>query len=528
MDTKEIIDELNKITDNKYSFAFKDVSVSAQDNVCLLELYYKDGVILSIEERQKSADFIRTKLPLGFTYKVKFIKNFVTADTIVPAVNKFFHDNMPSIVHETRDIQKNNAGFSVELWIDDKTFEYFEGRDGQKKLQAFLKKNFNMDFVVTVKKLETEMEEEVEDVFVLPFEEVSGNTDERVIEISGVEALIGDIIEERPKYIKDVATSAATDICVCGKIKFLKEFAYERKQKEPKPSKDPMAELLTEPALRYYYKWNLDGFTGSVKCIYFASKNTLEAIKALEDGQEIVVIGDLEPDKFGDSFTLKVKKLSRCVMPDYFEEKIDYKPEPKEYKYVFPERVEITAQVDLFGAIEDVIPPYLQSHDVVVFDFETTGLNVSAGDKIIEIGAVKIENGKIKDRFMCMVDPEMHIPEESTKIHGIVDADVAGAPKIEEALQDFYKFTRGCVLCGHNVSFDYGFLSKFGKDCRYNFDNELLDTLELAMKYVKGVKNYKLGTLCEKLGVTLDNAHRAVYDALATAELLIKIAPNIV
>lgn len=129
---------------------------------------------------------------------------------------------------------------------------------------------------------------------------------------------------------------------------------------------------------------------------------------------------------------------------------------------------------------------------------------------------------------MSYVDPEKHIPAESSAISGIVDADVEGAPKDFEALQDFYKFTRGAILTGYNIiNFDMVFLKGQGKACRWNFDNEVVDTFKIAQKYVHGVKNYKLGTIAEKLGVVLDNAHRAVFDALATAEIFVKLAENL-
>ena len=88
---------------------------------------------------------------------------------------------------------------------------------------------------------------------------------------------------------------------------------------------------------------------------------------------------------------------------------------------------------------------------------------------------------------------------------------------------DFYKFTRGAALVGQNVSFDYGFLSYFGKKYGYNFETEMEDTWQLAMQNLRGLKNYKLKTICAKLGVSLENAHRAVHDATATAECFIKL-----
>ena len=527
MDTKDIIDEMNRVTKNKYSFVFKEATYNQSDSSLLIVVFYKDGVIMTPESRVKAEQYLVSRLPEGFTYKVKFIKNFVTQETIIPKIDEWFNQNMPSVVHSVLDANKTENGFIINLQIDDKTYAYFKGKDGQKKLKEFLDKEFYLTFEIVLSQSQAIEDDEEEEVFEIE-PVASGESVNRVIEVSGVEPIIGDILLDNPKYIKDVAEKEGEEVCVCGRIKFFTEHSYARKsKKEPKITDNPADALIEEPTLRYFYKWTLDGFTGKMKCLCFANKNNIEALQSLSDDMQVVVFGLLEKDKFGDSVTLKVKQLSKCVLPDSFEEKIEYKQENKEYRYVFPEAMEQIAQVDLFGALDTPVAPYLQKHDIVVFDFETTGLNVGSGDKIIEIGAVKIKNGQIKEKFMCMVDPEIPIPPDSTKIHGIVDSDVKGAPKIEEAIQDFYKFTRGCVLSGHNVSFDYGFLNKFGRDNRYNFDNPLLDTLQLAMKYVRGVKNYKLKTIAEKLGVTLDNAHRAVYDAIATAEVLIKIAPSI-
>ena len=149
---------------------------------------------------------------------------------------------------------------------------------------------------------------------------------------------------------------------------------------------------------------------------------------------------------------------------------------------------------------------------------------------MVEIGAVKIVNGKITEKFVSFVNPDgKHIDEGASATTGIYDEDVADAPKDYEVLQDFYKFSRGSILIGYNnKNFDNAFLIGQGKKCRWNFDNENKDVYRLVQKYVRGVKNYRLGTVAEKLGVVLDNAHSAVYDALATAEVFIKIAGNIV
>ena len=143
----------------------------------------------------------------------------------------------------------------------------------------------------------------------------------------------------------------------------------------------------------------------------------------------------------------------------------------------------------------------------------------------VEISAAKIVDGKIVETWSSMCNPGIHIPEATTAIHGIRDEDVAEKPSFAEILPDFYKFTRGTVMVGHNVDFDYKMLLSNGRDSGYVFDNELLDTYAMARKYLVGkTKNFKLGSISEALGIDLTNAHRALFDSLATAKCFIKMS----
>ena len=328
MDTKEIINELNNNTKNKYSFVFKDATFDASTSKLLIEVFYSDGVILSINDRDDAEQYIISKLPFGFDYKVKFIKNVVTKDTIIPKIDEFFRNNMPFVVHSVSNIEKVLDLISITLNIDDKSFDYFKSKDGEKKLKQYLSDNFFTNFEIKIIQ-EIKNDVEIEEEFILPFDE-SESKEDRFIEVSAVEPLIGDIVTDSPKYIKDVLGKESQDICVCGNIKFFAEHSYERKtKKEPKPTDNMVDALLSEPTLRYYYKWVLEDFTGKIKCVCFTNKNTIEAVQSLEDGKQIVVIGDMEKDKFGDGYTLKIKRISTCVLPDTFEEKIEYKQENK-------------------------------------------------------------------------------------------------------------------------------------------------------------------------------------------------------
>lgn len=155
----------------------------------------------------------------------------------------------------------------------------------------------------------------------------------------------------------------------------------------------------------------------------------------------------------------------------------------------------------------------------VVLDIETTGLKPGR-DRIIEVAAVKLCNGKILDEFETLVDPECKIPPESTKIHNIRDDMVAGKPKIAEVIQQVCAFCEGHVVCAHNAEFDLSFLRIAARENGLEMPQTVLDTLALSRAVLPELKRYKLDVVCKKLGVTLDTHHRALFDTRATAQMM--------
>ena len=144
-------------------------------------------------------------------------------------------------------------------------------------------------------------------------------------------------------------------------------------------------------------------------------------------------------------------------------------------------------------------------------------------DKIIEIGAVKIVNGVIEDRFSSFVACSERLSPEIVALTGIHDYDLVGAPPIEQVIADFYKFTDGCLLVGHNVNFDYNFVRYYGEINRYAFEQKRYDTLTLAQELLAGkIANYKLNSVADYYGFTF-NHHRAFDDALVTAKCFIEL-----
>ena len=157
----------------------------------------------------------------------------------------------------------------------------------------------------------------------------------------------------------------------------------------------------------------------------------------------------------------------------------------------------------------------------VVFDIETTGFSPEK-DRIIEIGAVKVVNGAIVDKFSTFVNPDVPIPFEIEQLTGINDNMVLPAPKIDVILPQFLEFCGGCSLVAHNASFDVSFIAHNAGLLNLTFAPTVLDTVALARHLLPNLNRFKLDTVAKALDISLENHHRAVDDAGCTAEIFVK------
>jgi DNA polymerase III subunit epsilon len=181
-------------------------------------------------------------------------------------------------------------------------------------------------------------------------------------------------------------------------------------------------------------------------------------------------------------------------------------------------------RIDVAGALAE---RRLADLSYTVFDTETTGLEPSAGDEIISIGAVRIVNGRAlkQEVFEQLVNPRRPISRESTAVHGIDAKQLASEPPIEQVLPRFHRFAEDTVLVAHNAAFDMRFLELKEATTGVRFGQPVLDTLLLSAVVHPSMDNHDLDTIAERVGVHVIGRHTALGDALVTGEVFLRLLP---
>ncbi len=305
-------------------------------------------------------------------------------------------------------------------------------------------------------------------------------------------------------YIADL-TKEAQGVTVCGRVSFIDE----RQTKNGKP----------------WFSVSVSDGTGMLRASYFSKKSTLEKVRALKTGDSVVLTGDNE--LWNGSLSFRAKSVDLGRQPDGFvPEARPSRPCPAQYRAVFPAPDVDMVQGGLFD--ENGLSDAFRRRTFVVFDLETTGLNMNPVggqvDRIIEIGAVKIADGKIAERFSTFVACPVRLPEEIVRLTGITDNMLIGAPNISDVMADFYKFTFGAEIVAHNgFMFDFKFIRYYGEKEGFLFGNRMHDTLNLSQELLPMLSNHKLDTIADKFGFTF-NHHRAYDDAFVTAKIFLELA----
>lgn len=327
------------------------------------------------------------------------------------------------------------------------------------------------------------------------------------MKVDEVLSIIGKLITKNPIFIKDVQTDE--EVIIAGKVKNPQMRVFvplSQKDKENPEQKKKFSFELVDPS-------------GSISVVFFPNEKDIEKLQKITERSEVLIGGKCS--EYNGNKNIRAVDISLCNVLTK-ELKYIWRDPIKEYKVVIPQKMEDMQQMSLFGGLEKVSDYWDNGREVVVFDFETTGLNADTC-KIIEIGAVKVRNGTCVETFSTLVNPHEKLEPEIVNLTGINDEMLVFAPDIEEVLPDFHKFCQNSVLSAYNIGFDIRFLLNAGQKYRFLFDNEQIDTLALVRQKVPSLPNYKLSSAVKALNVTLEEAHRALNDAIATAKVFIKL-----
>lgn len=499
----EFLDKLNELTQGKYNYlkvkSLETIIKPPQVIIELLVPYDLVNTIFGDAQREEIDNAVAQIIPKSISYKLNYIKSYVDEKIAKLHIANFFAATHPTIIIDESEIIIDivDEYVNITLQLKSQFYNYLADSNLAENIIEYLSHHICNPVKVVVcdnkKIISYDTDFATDETIVL----VS-----RRIKTSNHKKVVGKDITAKPKYISDVKETEK-NIVYCGEI-----VDFRRN--------------VSKKTGNLYYVITISDSTGLLCCKAFTKSPESSPYDSLQMGDSIIAYGNVEIDTFLHDSVLLINSLSLCdIDKSSIILKEDLRDEPACYTFIKPNVYNDCRQASLLDDSNIECPPALKNKSYVVFDFETTGLEVSVNE-VIELGAVKVVDGVITETFGTFIDPQIHIPEKATEINGITDDDVVGAPKMKDVIADFYKFAKSSCLVAHNASFDKSYLDKYAKEERYLFDNQVFDTVLLAKKVVSS-PNYKLITLCNKFNIKLEGAHRAVNDCEATAKLFIEL-----
>ena len=498
----DVIGAIRASSENLKNSILRSVTVDGKSR--LVEIAVVTDRVFSPSDLQNAKLSVKPYVPEFFRYDLNIVKLTPDCDMVKAKIREVLNEKFKAIAATLKEddvfVEKTDGGFSYTVAV--MPF-MLSGADICPQITAYLKSCFCGEFSgkcvgsgTTAADIEVEEEPDEPD-FQIPV---------RRFKIEGFEFLEGEKIQTTATYIADL-NFAASEVVICGTIEDLRERTYTNKNGVEKA----------------YLTLSVSDTTATAYATYFIRQKTAEKIRSLKIGDSVVLTGVNEEYKGNLRYTAKFIDIGR-IPSGFVPEKRASKPVPLAYHTVKPIPFSDIEQTDIFT--EKVLPDCLKNNTFVVFDLETTGLNSSPTsgnmDKIIEIGAYKIEGGEISQCFSTFINPQRKLSDEIVRLTGISESMVENAPVCEDVMPDFFKFCHGSILVGHNIlGFDFKFVDYYLSRLGYNLERKVIDTIPLSQELLF-LSNYKLNTVADKFNITF-NHHRATDDALATAKIFIEL-----
>jgi DNA polymerase III epsilon subunit family exonuclease len=509
------ISKFNMQTGNKFvSLRLSEINLypkkkEAEFVFAVPENYYeefslqKNEILRGVNQSFSTAFSISIKLKNSHFDEYVFKQDVIKFFDSFPSLKSSISNHQIEIEEKDQGTCDNIRNIQVKLLLRPSIYGNIISRNLDKNLRDYIYNSYCDNILLSFFNSDEDEKIVEEEVDRFEYDDDGG----RCIVVENRDGLIGHPIFDKATYICDADESEK--VVLCGRISNFSE--RERAEKDGKKQCN-------------FFKFQLDDGTGQMSCLFFANEKNYEKVKKLVNNSEIIAIGKLKSNTYMGATTLSffINRISTCTLPAEIKiNRLKRKPNSS-YKYIFPKEYSEYNQSSIFSEDESA-PEFLNGKEFCVFDIETTGLSREYS-AIIEFGAAKIVDGKIVEIFETLIDPKIDIPPESTKIHGITNAQVSSCRPIEDIFCDIQKFLGDSILVGHNIEFfDFPFLSRDAEKVNIYFDNERIDTLQVAKKYLS-LHDYKLNTIAAHFGIENEQAHRASSDAVTTAKVFIKLA----
>lgn len=501
----------------KYAF-LRVLAISYEKNKhCAITLMYPEQSVFepADEDRIALQEILAKELSLSVPIQVKFKKSFLDDELILQEIEKYFQENHATasafLDMDECNLEKGER-ITITIPLDETAYQKLHRQNAEDKLAKALASKFYGDFRVVFQQKFIEIDDSIlEKMWEEALAEIASvaRVPRYQVEIMG--KLFGKDIPNQPEFIGN-NSAAKRSVILAGIVENIsvKEFVSKRKKDEGKT--------------RYLYKFILRDDSGYAECLTFCNEKSKKFLANVENGMRLLVMGNL--NLWDEKLSLTVLSASLCCNPTKPEE-TEFKSETvicRTYHTIIPQPYDESSQANLF----DVQPAYKSGFlekEYVIYDLETTGLS-PAHDEIIEIGGVRIKQGRIVETFCSLIKPSIRIPSSATAVNKITDEMVSGAPLLQDVLSDFLLFVGNSTLVGYNnTSFDDFFLKnaiqKCKVDCNFPFS---LDCLPLARNYLPSLKKHNLSAVSAAFSIKHEEAHRSLGDCLATARLFIKLS----
>ena len=484
-----------------------------------------DSELFSDSKMDAVKEIIEGLFP-GVNIVVTYIRTYADKTNVTSKIFEYFNKYEQMVFNYLSDkniqVEINDREIDVKLSFETPTYKLLKNNNSETKLKEFLDENFNGTITVNyVEKVIDISNINVDTIFAPKAVQTSESC--RLIKTTGCDKVYArgkiSAISQMPSYIGDIK-HPTENVVLCGKISGIQNKEYKNKRYDPN---DPNSK---EPETKPMFRCVIDDTTGHIECVCFPRQGDVEALKSLEENEEVICLGNVSVSTYNGQLSYTLDGVFRCSIQFDSIQQVQDKPCPESYSKVYPEPYAKIAQDSLFEE-KKTVPAFLQNKTFVIFDFEATDKYINTAEPI-EIAAVKMVDGVLTEVFQSFAKPNVPITDFITELTSITNEMVADSPAFEDILPDFFKFTRNSILVGHNISgYDFPLLEKYARQEGYKFDNELVDTLLLAREHLTEFKRFDLVSLSKNLNISHKNAHRAIADVYATAELLKVIATRL-